>query len=25
MHEFGEDYSEDIEHASFTMKVYSGD
>lgn len=25
MQEFGEDYSEDIEHASFTMKEYSGD
>ena len=25
MQEFGEDYSEDIEHASFSMKVHSGD
>ena len=25
MQEFGEDYSEDIEHASFAMKVLSGD
>jgi len=25
MQEFGEDYSEDIEHASFTMKVQNGD
>ena len=25
MEEFGRDYSEDIEHASFHMKVYSGD